>query len=336
MTNPLTIEGSAFLVTGGANLIGSHITETLLRRGARRVVVFDNLSFGIAPVFEEILADERVDLVKGDVLRLDQLQAAMKDIDGVFAMAALLTSPLSADPRKGLEVNILGLQNHLDAARFAGVRKVVLASSIAVYGNDIDGLVDESRGWGGEGISPAFAMYGLTKRIGEQLGRYYATAYGLDFTAARYSTVYGERQHDRGVNTLVIPRTIENVRDGRRPELVAGGHDAHDFIHVRDVAEGTVAAMERGRTGEAYMIASGVSTTTRQVVDIVLKALRSDLTPLDIEDTRVDRPTTSEKLLLDVSKAQRELSWSASIPVNEGVTRLVGWMTSREDAEAGR
>lgn len=331
----IQIEGSSFLVSGGANLIGSHLTEALLSGGARRVVVFDNLTFGIAPVFEHVLADERVELIRGDILRLDQLINAMQDVDGVFAMAALLTAPLAKDPRKGLDVNITGLQNQLDAARHSGVKKVVLASSIAVYGNDVDGIVDETRGWAGADISAPFAIYGLTKRVGEQLGRFYSSTYGLGFTATRFSTVYGERQHDRGVNTLVIPRTLESVAAGRAPELVGGGLDSHDFIHVADVAAGTVRAMEAGVDGEAYMIASGVSTTTRRIVELVLKASGSDLQPVDIEDSRVDRPTTSAELLLDVSKAKRELGWTATISVEEGIARLVAWLLEHESDRDG-
>ena len=263
-------------------------------------------------------------------MRLDQLMSAMKGIDGVFSMAALLTSPMAKDPLVGVRVNVEGLINQLDACRFAGVDKLVLASSISVYGSGIDGIVDEERPWDGKTLAPPFAVYGLTKLMGEQLGRHYANTYGVDFSAVRFSTVYGERQHTRGVNSQAIPGTIASVRAGKAPELVGGGRDGHDFIHASDVASGALRAMEHGRTGEAYNIASGVSTTSRQIVEFVLEALDSDLQPIDIPDNRADRGTDMESLHIDISKAKTELGWKPRVDVAAGVKHLVDWFNDQE------
>lgn len=324
------IDGGAFLVTGGANLIGSHITEALLSGGAERVVIFDSFLFGPAPHIEGILADARVELVRGDVMRMDQLLQVMDGIDGVFSMAALLASPMAQDPRTGVRVNVEGLVNQLDACRFSDTSKLVLASSISVYGDAIDGLIDEDRHWGPATLAPPFAIYSLSKLMGEQLGRHYVNTYGLGFSAVRFSTVYGERQHSRGVNTQAIPRTIADVRAGRAPELFGGGTDAHDYIHASDVAAGALRAMERGGDGEAYNIASGVSTTTRELVELVLGALGSDLTPVAIPDDRPHRGTAHEALHIDIGKAKRELGWEPQVALSDGVERLVAWFLAQE------
>ena len=232
------IEGGSFLITGGANLIGSHIAEALLTRGAKKIVIFDNFYFGPASNLDDIFADSRVELVRGDVMRLDQLLAACQGIDGLFSMAALLTAPLAKDPLTGMRVNIEGLINQFEACRFAGVKKLVLASSIAVYGAPTESLQSESDAWVPRDLTPPFAMYSLTKRMGEQIGRYYTKTYQINYSATRFSTVYGERQHERGVNTLAIPRAIKSVREGKSPEVAGGGHTA-------DLASG--AGRESGR-----------------------------------------------------------------------------------------
>lgn len=334
MSSP-EIKNGSFLVTGGANLIGSHITEALLSQGAKRVVIFDNFYFGPSPHLEPLLADSRVELVRGDVMRLDQLVAAMQGIDGVFSMAALLTGPLALDPLVGIRVNIEGLIHQLDAARFAKVKKLVLASSIAVYGSASDGLLSENRLWDSTDLAPPFAIYGLSKIMGEYLGRHYSNTHDVDFSAVRFSTVYGERQHNRGVNTQIIPKTIQSVRSGKAPELFGGGNDAHDYVHASDVAAGALCAMERGATGESYNIASGVSTTSRQIVKLVLKELNSHFEPIDIVDDRVHRGTAPEVLNIDIRKAKNDLGWEPQVAVAEGIARLVTWYASQESSLSG-
>lgn len=335
MESPQIKDGS-FLVTGGANLIGSHIAQALLLQGAKRVVIFDNFYFGPAKHVDAIFNDPRIELVRGDVMRLDQLMQAAKGIDGIFSMAALLTAPLGRDPLVGVRVNIEGLINQLDACRFSGVKKLILASSIAVYGAPPADKVTESSPWNPNQLTPPFAMYSLTKLMGENLGRYYAITHGVNFSATRFSTVYGERQHDRGVNTQSIPRTIASVREGKSPELPGGGLDAHDYIHAEDVAAGTLCAMEKGATGASYNICSGVSTTSREVVQLVLNAMGSPLTIVDVADNRSDRGTIETSLNIDISKAKRELHWSPKISVREGVTRLVEWYESEESSGSSK
>ena len=325
-----SIEGNTFLVTGGANLIGSHIAQSLLHKKAKRVIIYDNFYFGPAKHVDSIFEDPRIELVRGDVMRLDQLLAAMKGVDGVFSMAALLTAPLAKDPLVGVRVNVEGLINQLEACRFSGVKKLILASSIAVYGAPTQSLISESNPWVPNNLTPPFAMYSLTKLLGENLGRYYANMHGVNFSATRFSTVYGERQHDRGVNTQAIPRTINSIREGKSPELPGGGHDAHDYIHAQDVALGTLHAMEHGVTGESYNISSGVSTTTREVVQLVIDAMDSSLKIVDVDDTRSDRGTIESSLDIDISKAKKDLGWEPTISVKEGVYRLVEWYQNEE------
>jgi len=326
----LQIDGKRFLITGGASLIGSHLAQQLLDAGAAEVVLFDNLSLGSEAVLKSFASQARVRVVRGDVLSLTSLIDAFEGIDGVFALAAYLTLPIAAQPRTGIEVNVVGMLNLLDAARIRSVSKIVFASSIAVYGSEIEGLVDETVGFGSHDISPAFATYASSKLLGESLGRLYAQKGGPNFCSVRYSTVYGENQHSRGVNALAILQAIEAVARGEAPTILGDGSEAHDYIYVGDAAAGTIKAMERGPSGEAINIVTGVSTSVKQVVESVLDVRGSALQPVYAEDKRTAKSTGHERLDLSNEKAKTLLGWTAQTSVRDGIARLSAWLDSRD------
>ena len=137
------IEGGRFVVTGGASLIGSHLTQQLLEAGAAAVILFDNYALGSPEVAASLAQDRRVTAIRGDITRLPELLDALDQVDGVFALAGFLTLPLSQNPGLGLEVNVLGMYNLVEACRYRGVKKVVFASSVATYGNPEADEVDE-------------------------------------------------------------------------------------------------------------------------------------------------------------------------------------------------
>lgn len=329
------ISGGTFLITGGASLIGSHLTRNLLDAGAAKVVLFDNLSLGAAEVLTALQTDPRVVAVRGDILRLPQLMQAMQGVDkmsGVFSLAAFLTLPLASDPGLGVEVNTIGALNVLEAARFANNAKVVFASSIAVYGNEIDDLVEESTPFGSQGIPPAFACYASTKLLGESLCRLYADKYKLPACSTRFSTVYGENQHERGVNALYIVEAMRAVKEGRRPRVRGDGSEAHDYLHADDAARGMLLAMQQGAPGEVYNVVSGVSTSVNEVVAAVLAEYGSKLEPERVQDMRATRATSHSQLLISNRKAKDALGWEPRVNVAEGIHRLRGWLERPKSA----
>lgn len=325
----MQIEGKRFLITGGASLVGSHLARQLLDAGAAEVVLFDNLSLGSEAVIKSFAQEERIRMVRGDVLSLPSLLDAFEGIDGVFALAAYLTLPIASQPRTGIEVNVVGMLNLLDAARFRGVEKIVFASSIAVYGSEVEGVIDERVGFGSHDISPAFAAYASSKLLGESLGRLYAQRGGAEFCAVRYSTIYGENQHSRGVNALYILQAIEAVARGEAPTILGDGSEAHDYIYVGDAAAGTIRAMERGPSGEAINIVTGVSTSVNQIVDHVIDIRRSSLKPVYADDKRTAKSTGHDRLDLSNEKARTLLGWTARTSVRDGIARLSAWLDQR-------
>jgi UDP-glucose 4-epimerase len=319
------IQGKSYLVTGGFSLVGSHIAEQLLEAGAARVVLLDNGSVGSAATVGALAADPRVTLVNADILRLDAVMEALEGIDGVFHTAFFITVPLARNLWTGMDVNVRGLMNVLEACRWQKVPRIVYSSSIAAYGHPSGPVVDESAGFQPAGMKPAAALYGAAKVMGEQLCAFYRERHGLDFAALRYATVYGERQHRRGMHVVAIMAAYEAARRGEAPVIEGDGTDEHDYVYAGDVARANLLAMQSDRSGEGYTIATGRSTPVAEVLRRVLDACNSPHRP---RFTRVaaDNPNAYQSVpRFDISKAERELGWKPLTSLDAGIRRLVAW-----------
>ncbi len=326
----MNINGGKFMVTGGVSLIGSHVTEQLLAAGAAEVILFDNYSLGTTDMIGHILEDKRVKLVRGDITRVNELFDALEDVDGIFAIAAFLTLPFSANPALGLTVNALGHVNVLEAARYRGVKKVIFSSSVATYGDPEPGMIDEERPFRFHTMTPPGVLYGSTKIIGEQLGRLYSDKYGVQSVSLRYATVYGERQHYRGVNALYIIDTYDKLMAGERPKIPGDGSEVHDYVHVADVARANLMAMESNVTAEAFNVATGQATTLKRLFEIVAKIVGSDLQPEYGDKEGAVRVTTSSSLDFSIEKIEKMIGWTPQVPIEDGIERLIRWRQAQD------
>lgn len=326
----MQIAGSKFVVTGGASLIGSHVADRLLAEGASEVVLLDNFSLGTPETVGHLSGDTRVRLVKGDILRVGDLYDAFKGAAGVFSIAGFLTLPLSQNPSLGLAVNVEGQVNVFEAARYAGVKKVVFSSSIACYGEpEGEEVIDETFPANLASYQPGSMLYSCTKLIGEALCKLYSQKHGIDAVALRYSTVYGERQHYRGVNALYIIQNYDRIVRGEAPLLPGDGSEVHDYIHVADVARANVMAMASEVTGEVFNVVTGVETTVRRITDILLEITGSDLRPVQADDAGAVKATSSAALRLSREKIRAAIGWEPQVGIEEGIRRLVGWIEAQ-------
>jgi UDP-glucose 4-epimerase len=326
----MNISGGRFVITGGASLIGSHVADALLAEGAHEVVLLDNFSLGTPETVGHLANDSRVKLVKGDILRINELFDAFTGADGVFAIAGFLTLPLSQNPPLGLAVNVEGQVNVFEACRYAGVKKVVFSSSIAAYGEpEGDAVIDESFPANLANYQPGSMLYSCTKLIGEALCKLYSQKNGVDAVALRYSTVYGERQHYRGVNALYIIQNYDRIRRGERPTLPGDGSEVHDYIHVADVARANVMAMASEVTGEVFNVVSGVETTVKRIAEILLEIAGSDLEPEYADDAGAVKATSSPSLKLSREKIKAAIGWEPQVSVEEGIRRLTSWIEAQ-------
>jgi len=322
----VAIKGGRFLITGGLSLIGSHIAEHLLAEGAAEVVLLDNASLTDPGSLADLLAHERVTFRRGDVLSLTDVMEACEGIDGVFALAAMLTLPLSQRPALGIQVNVLGTLNVFEAVRWQGVKKVIFSSSVSAIGNAEDADVTEETPYVAAGLQPPAAIYGLSKLLGEQMGRLYAQRHGMEFIALRYSTVYGERQHYRGVNALYIIEAYDRIMAGRPPQIAGDGSEVHDYIYVGDIARANLTAMASDVSGESILICTGVATNLNRIVEVLLAETGSDLKPEYTQDAGGKVKFTASSIInYNRGKAERLLGWTPQVGIEEGIRRLIAW-----------
>lgn len=328
-----TVAGKAYLVTGGASLIGSHIADQLLDQGAAEIRLLDNYALGTPEMIAHLAGHPRIQLVRGDILRLNELIDAAAGVDGIFALAGFLTLPFSQNPPLGVAVNTTGVANTLEAARIAKARHVVFASSVAAYGNMAAEVLDEACPSAMASVPPAAAVYGVTKLLGEQLGLLYAQRHGIGFSGMRFSSVYGERQHARAVNANFIAETHDRIRRGERPVIVGDGREVHDYVHVTDVAAGCLAAMQRGQGGQVFNLCTGVDTTHTALVETLLEVCgATGLRPEYRADTRAVKSAGGTHLGFSPAKARQEIGWSAAVELRAGLARYTAWRDAHEAA----
>jgi nucleoside-diphosphate-sugar epimerase len=311
----------SYLVTGGAGFIGSHIVEILVRRGAR-VRVLDNFLTGtrsnLAPFLKEI------ELVEGDVRDLATCRKAAAGVDSVLHQAAIASVPLTVeDPILADAVNVAGTLNVLVAARDAGARSFILASSSAVYGDAPD--LPQREGEEGAPLSP----YAAGKLAGENYCRVFSSLYGMRTAALRYFNVFGPRQDPASAYAAVIPRFIGSALRGEPPVIYGDGEQSRDFIYVEDVAEANVlAAAVPSLRGETLNVASGSGTTVNALAAGIASLIGTSLAPVRWAERRGDVRHSRA----DISRAAERLGFRPAVPFVEGLERTIRWYRERSNA----
>ena len=253
------------LVTGGAGFIGSNLALALLGSG-HEVRLLDNFSTGHRSNLEPLDAE----LVEGDLRSYERVATAVADVEVVFHQGALPSVPRSIqDPLSSTAVNVEGTLNVLLAARDAGVRRVVFASSSSVYG-DAPGMPRQ------ESQAPApLAPYAVSKLAAEQYCMVAHRVYGVETVALRYFNVFGERQDPLSGYAAVIPKFIRLMLDGRRPTIFGDGQTSRDFTHVENVVEANLAAaVAPAAAGRVMNIAVGSAHTLNELVGHAATAAR--------------------------------------------------------------
>jgi len=246
------------LVTGGAGFIGSHLVDGLVRRGYK-VVVLDDFSTGV----HENLKGLPVSIVCGSVADLALVRRLVWQADYVFHLAAITSVPWSmAHPEETRDTNVVGTENVLSAA--AGVKKVVYASSSAVYGQASPPLMEDM-------VPSPESPYGSTKLEGELIAQALPQCVCL-----RYFNVYGPRQ--RRESGAVIPRFIHDVLEGKPPVIYGDGTQTRDFVFVADVVAATIMMAENGVSG-VFNIGSGEPVTVNELLNSVVSVIGKPVQP---------------------------------------------------------
>jgi len=306
------------LVTGGAGFIGSHLAEELVRRDLA-VRVLDNFSTGR----RENLASfrDRIELVTGDIRDLTTCRKAAAGTEFVFHQAALVSVPLSIeDPFLTEDVNVRGTLNVLWAAKEAGVRRLVFASSTAVYGDDP--VQPKTESMQGVPLSP----YALSKWIGERYCEAFSRIYGLLTVGLRYFNVYGPRQDPHSQYAAAIPIFITRMLAGERPVIYGDGSQTRDFVYVGDVVEANILAAEAdGVSGEVFNIASASSLSVVSLVRGINEILGEAHVPI----FEPPRPGDIRHSAADIGKAREKLGYRPSHDLRVGLEKTISWHQER-------
>ena len=314
----MEIAGSRILVTGGCGLIGSNTIDLLLRdHKPEKIVIFDNLVRGTLHNVEQALKDPRVELVQGDIRDVAATHKVTEGMDAVIHMATLRITACAAEPREALEVMCDGSYNVLEAAKDAGVKKFVTASSASVYGlADTFPTTEDHHPYNNR------TWYGASKVMLEGLLRSFNDMYGLPYVALRYFNVYGPRMDLHGKYTEVLIRWMDRISAGEPPLIFGDGTDTMDFINVIDIARANVLALSSDVSDEVFNVASGVETSLQDLAEALLRVMKSNLKP-EYLPPRAVNPVS--RRLADTSKAETMLGFKSEIDLDRGLVELVEW-----------
>ena len=301
-----------YLVTGGCGFIGSHICEALVEKG-EKVRILDNLSSG----YEDNIADfaSQVELVKGDIQDTQAVASVMDGVDGVFHLAGLVSVFDSVErPRACHEINLTGTLNILTAARDAGVKRLVFASTCALYGNNPQSPKIETMPQVPE--SP----YAVSKAGCELYMGLFARLYNLQTVCLRFFNVFGPRQDPSSEYSGVISRFVSDTAQGYAC-IYGDGLQTRDFIFVRDVVQANLLAMtsEKAGAGEVINIGTGKEISLLNLLDYVREigdrdfdVMHKDARPGDVRHSRAD-----------ISVARELLGFEPAYTIRNGLSELL-------------
>ncbi len=312
-----SIENKRVLVTGGAGLIGSWITEQLADHSPAEVVVLDNFERGRMENLASVPDSMKLTVVDGDIRDVETVRQTMTGIDLVFHLAALRITQCAEEPRTALETLVDGTFNIAEAAQAAGVEKCVVSSTASVYGDAETFPTAESH-------HPYNnrTLYGAAKTFNELLFRSFNDMYGLDYVALRYFNVYGPRMDIAGLYTEVLIRWMERIAAGEPPIIFGDGAQTMDFVCAPDIARANLLAMTSDVSDEVFNIASGTSTSLLELARALMVAMGSDL---DVEFGPERAINGVRDRQADVTAAKESLGFVAEIGLTDGLEMLVDW-----------
>jgi UDP-glucose 4-epimerase len=303
-----------FLVTGGAGFIGSHIAETLVRRGDR-VRVLDNLCTGHLSNMDSFR--DKIEFIEGDVTDAKVVDQAVKGVDCIFHEAALASVPLSVErPLDSHAACVTGVVTILDAARRAGVRRVVYAASSAAYGDQPTSSKRETD------LPAPLSPYAAAKLSGELYCQAFWSSFGLETVAIRYFNVFGPRQDPHSQYSAVIPLFITAMLAGKQPVIYGDGRQSRDFSFVANVVHANLLAADAPNVaGRTINAADGRSIDLLKLMEMLNRQLGLNVPP-QFAPPRLGDVRESQA---DITLARRLLAYEPQVDFEEGLRQSIDY-----------
>jgi UDP-glucose 4-epimerase len=309
-----------YLVTGGAGFIGSHIVGALLKQGAS-VRVLDNFSSGKRENLDELRLQfngNQFEVVEGDLRDASHVEEAVRGIDVIFHEAAFVSAPQSMEePQRCFDVNITGTSLLFEAARRAGVRRAVVASSAAVYGDaDALPLVEETP------LQPV-SPYAVSKRVTEMYAELFTRSFGFEVVALRYFNVYGPRQRPDSMYAAAVPIFARRLLDHKPVTVFGDGGQTRDLINIHDVVRANLIAAEHpNAAGNVFNICTGVETRILDLLGVMYEFLPNTPAP----EYNPTRPGDIYRSVGSPQKAANILGFRAQVSLVDGLKETIDWM----------
>ena len=308
---------SNYLVTGGAGFIGSNLVKSLLAQG-HTVRVLDNFSTGKRSNLQDCL--EQIDLVEGDLSDWDDVRRAVQDVEIVLHQGAMPSVAKSIEnPLGSNQVNVNGTLHVLVAARDAGIKRVVFASSSSIYGDQDPGLAKV------ETMKPLpISPYGVAKLAAERYCQVFYQVYGLETVALRYFNVFGPHQDPQSMYAAVIPRFVTALLQGQSPTVYGDGEQTRDFTYVENVVAANLLAATVPASkvcGEFFNVAAGGQTSLNELIEALQELTGQNISAV-YEETR---PGDIKHSRADIGKAENLMGYQPNVSLIDGLHRTVEW-----------
>ncbi len=309
-----------YLVTGGAGFIGAHIAQTLLERG-KTVRILDNFSTGkrenIAALIQQFGRDQ-LEVLEGDVRDAARVKVAVSGIEIIFHEAAFVSVPQSMDePQECFDVNLTGTSLLFDAARGAGVRRAVVASSAAVYGeSEALPLVEETP------LQP-MSPYAVSKRVNEMYAELFTNSFDFEVVALRYFNVYGPRQRPDSMYAAAVPIFARRLLDGKPITVFGDGGQTRDLINIHDVVRANLAASEHpNAAGQVFNVCTGIETRLLDLLDVFYELLPNS----PQTEFAASRAGDIYRSVGSPQKALEVMGFKAQVSLENGLKEVIEWM----------
>jgi UDP-glucose 4-epimerase len=307
------------LVTGGAGFIGHHIAHALVAGGVKTRVI-DDLSRGTAARLKDIAS--QIDFIEGSILDPSKLGRALEGVDVIFHHGAWASVPQSVEqPLEYNEIDGTGTLKILEAARQAGVRRIVYAASSSAYGDQPQLPKREDQ------LPTPISPYAVAKYVGELYLTVYAQLHGMETISLRYFNVFGAHQDPKSLYGAAIPAIVSRVVKGISPTVYGDGEQTRDFCHIDNVVNANLlAANTRGLKGQVVNVACGQRVSVNDIVRLANRILGSDVRPTyapprvgDVKDSWAD-----------ITLAKQVIGYEPRVFFEEGLRRWIDWYKGSE------